>query len=138
MKQFFILLTALIVGMAMPCYAQDNNSDEVFRAVEQMPAFPGGDAALMKYINEHLQYPPSAMESNIQGRVIVQFVVTKTGKIRDVKVVRSVDSALDAEAVRVVKTLPDFIPGRSNGKPVNVWYTLPVTFMLADETNNIL
>ena len=78
------------------------------------------------------------MESNIQGRVIVQFVVTKTGKIGDVKVVRGVDSALDAEAVRVVKTFPDFIPGRSNGKPVNVWYTLPITFMLTDESNDIL
>ena len=132
MKQFFILLTALIVGMmTMPCYAQDEDPGEVFRAVEQMPAFPGGDAALMKYVNEHLQYPPSAMESNIEGRVILQFVVTKTGKIGDVKVVRGVDSALDAEAVRVVKTFPDFIPGRSNGKPVNVWYTLPITFKLA-------
>ena len=132
MKQFFILLTALIVGMmTMPCYAQDEDPGEVFRAVEQMPAFPGGDAALMKYINEHLQYPPLAMESNIEGRVIVQFVVTKAGKIGDVKVVRSVDSALDAEAVRVVKTFPDFIPGRSNGKPVNTWYTLPITFRLA-------
>ena len=132
MKQFFILLTALIVGMmTMPCYAQDEDPGEVFRAVEQMPAFPGGDAALMKYINEHLQYPPLAMENNIEGRVIVQFVVTKAGKIGDVKVVRSVDSALDAEAVRVVKTFPDFIPGRSNGKPVNTWYTLPITFKLA-------
>ena len=132
MKQFFILLTALIVGMmTMPCYAQDEDPGEVFRAVEQMPAFPGGDAALMKYINEHLQYPPLAMENNIEGRVIVQFVVTKAGKIGDVKVVRSVDSALDAEAVRVVKTFPDFIPGRSNGKPVNTWYTLPITFRLA-------
>ena len=132
MKQFFILLTALIVGMmTMPCYAQDEDPGEVFRAVEQMPAFPGGDAALMKYINEHLQYPPLAMENNIEGRVIVQFVVTKAGKIGDVKVVRSVDSALDAEAVRVVRTFPDFIPGRSNGKPVNTWYTLPITFRLA-------
>ena len=104
--------------------------EEVFRAVEQMPMFPGGDAALMKYLSSHIQYPTMAMENNIQGRVIVQFVVTKTGKIGEVKVVRSVDRDLDAEAVRVCKSLPDFIPGKMNGQAVNVWYTLPVTFKL--------
>lgn len=133
MKQFFILLTVLIAGMmATPCLARDNDPDEVVRAVEQMPAFPGGDAALMKYIDSHLQYPPTAMENGIQGCVIVQFVVTKTGKIGDVKVVRGVDSALDAEAVRLTKSLPDFIPGRLHGQPVNVWYTLPITFKLTE------
>lgn len=104
--------------------------EEVFRAVEQMPMFPGGDAALMKYLSSHIQYPTMAMENNVQGRVIVQFVVTKTGKIGEVKVVRSVDRDLDAEAVRVCKSLPDFIPGKMNGQAVNVWYTLPVTFKL--------
>lgn len=133
MKQFFILLTVLIAGMmATPCLARDNDPDEVVRAVEQMPAFPGGDAALMKYIDSHLQYPPTAMENGIQGRVIVQFVVTKTGKIGDVKVVRGVDEALDAEAVRLTKSFPDFIPGKKNGRPVNVWYTLPITFKLTE------
>ena len=104
--------------------------EEIFRAVEQMPMFPGGDAALMKYLSSHIQYPTMAMENNIQGRVIVQFVVTRTGKIGEVKVVRSVDPDLDAEAVRVCKSLPDFIPGKMNGQAVNVWYTLPVTFKL--------
>ena len=104
--------------------------EQVFTAVEQMPAFPGGDAELMKYLSTHINYPPMAMENNVQGRVIVQFVVTKTGKVGEVKVVRGVDRDLDNEAVRVVKSLPDFIPGRMNGQPVNVWYTLPVTFKL--------
>ncbi len=104
--------------------------EQVFTAVEQMPTFPGGDAELMKYLSSHINYPPMAMENNIQGRVIVQFVVTKTGKVGEVKVVRSVDRDLDREAVRVVKSLPDFIPGKMNGQPVNVWYTLPVTFKL--------
>ena len=104
--------------------------EEIFRAVEQMPMFPGGDAALMKYLSSHIQYPTMAMENNIQGRVIVQFVVTKTGKVGEVKVVRGVDRDLDNEAVRVVKSLPDFIPGKMNGQAVNVWYTLPVTFKL--------
>ena len=95
-----------------------------------MPQFPGGDGALMKYIADHLKYPPVAMENNIQGRVVIQFVVTKTGKIGEVKVARSKDPDLDNEAVRVVKTLPDFIPGKMNGQSVNVWYTLPITFKL--------
>lgn len=104
--------------------------EEVFRAVEQMPRFPGGEAELMKYLSSHINYPTMAMENNVQGRVVVQFVVTKTGKIGEVKVVRSVDRDLDKEAVRVCKTLPDFIPGKMNGQPVNVWYTLPVSFKL--------
>lgn len=104
--------------------------EEVFKAVEQMPTFPGGEAALMKYLREHINYPTVAMENNVQGNVIVQFVVTKTGKVGEVKVARSVDRDLDKEAVRVCKSLPDFIPGRMNGQAVNVWYTLPVQFKL--------
>ena len=104
--------------------------EEVFRSVEQMPTFPGGDAALMKFISDHLQYPPSAAEQGEQGKVVVQFVVTKTGKVGEVKVVRSRHRDLDKEAVRVCKMLPDFVPGRQNGQPVAVWYTLPVTFKL--------
>ncbi|MBO5780368.1 MAG: energy transducer TonB [Muribaculaceae bacterium] len=102
----------------------------VFTSVEQMPQFPGGDAELMKWISSHIKYPTMAMENNIQGRVVVQFVVTKTGKIGEVKVVRSKDPDLDREAVRVVKSLPDFIPGKMNGQAVNVWFTLPVNFKL--------
>ncbi len=104
--------------------------EEVFRSVEQMPTFPGGDAALMKYLSSHIQYPTMAAENNVQGKVVVQFVVTKTGKVGEVKVVRSVDKDLDREAVRVCKSLPNFVPGRQNGQPVSVWYTLPVTFKL--------
>ena len=103
---------------------------EVFISVEQMPQFPGGDAALLKYLSSHINYPPMAAESNIQGRVVVQFVVDKTGMVGEVKVVRSVDKDLDREAVRVCKSLPRFVPGRQNGQPVSVWYTLPVTFKL--------
>ena len=104
--------------------------EEIFKSVEQMPTFPGGDAALMKYLSSHIQYPTAAAEKGIDGKVIVQFVVTKTGKVGEVKVVRSKDRDLDAEAVRVCRSLPDFIPGRQNGQPVSVWYTLPVTFKL--------
>jgi protein TonB len=103
---------------------------EVFISVEQMPQFPGGDEALIKYLSSHINYPPMAAENNIQGRVVVQFVVDKTGKVGDVNVVRSVDKDLDKEAVRVCKSLPKFVPGRQNGQPVSVWFTLPVTFKL--------
>ena len=104
--------------------------EEIFRSVEQMPQFPGGDAALMKFLQSHINYPPMAAENNVQGKVILQFVVEKDGKVGEVKVARSVDKDLDREAIRVVKTLPRFTPGRQNGQPVRVWYTLPVTFKL--------
>jgi len=104
--------------------------EKVFTAVEQMPQFPGGEGALMKYLSSHINYPTVAMENNVQGRVIVQFVVTKNGSIGEVKVARSVDRDLDREAVRVCKSLPNFIPGKMNGQAVNVWYTLPVSFKL--------
>ncbi len=111
------------------------DENEIFKSVEQMPQFPGGEAALMKYIDSHIQYPPEAAKNNIQGRVILQFVVDKTGEIGEVKVVRSVDKELDEEAVRIIKTLPKFIPGRLNGQAVAVWYTLPVTFKLPQKGN---
>ena len=107
-----------------------NQPEEVFRSVEQMPQFPGGEAELMRYLSSHINYPPMAAEDGVQGKVIVQFVVDKTGKVGEVKVVRSVDKDLDREAVRVCASLPKFTPGRQNGRPVSVWYTLPVSFKL--------
>jgi len=112
----------------------DGSKEQVFRSVDQMPEFPGGDAALMEYLRSQIQYPPMAAQNNIQGRVVLQFVVEKTGHVGQVKVVRSVDKDLDREAVRVCKSLPQFKPGRVNGQPVNVWYTLPVTFSLGDKS----
>ena len=98
--------------------------------MEQPPVFPGGDAALLKWIGSHINYPPVAQENGIQGKVTVQFVVTKTGSVGQVKVVRGKDPDLDKEAVRVVKSLPKFTPGKMNGHAVNVWYTVPITFKL--------
>lgn len=118
---------AVVVEEKKPEPVDDN---KVFESVEQNPQFPGGDAALLKYVSDHIRYPSVAQENNIQGRVVVQFVVTKTGSIGQVKVVRSKDPDLDKEAVRVVKTLPKFVPGKMNGHAVNVWYTLPITFRL--------
>lgn len=104
--------------------------EEIHTLVEQMPQFPGGDAALMKYLSSHINYPPMAAENNVQGKVILQFVVEKDGRVGEVKIARSVDKDLDKEAIRVVKSLPKFTPGRQNGYPVRVWYTLPVNFKL--------
>ena len=108
-----------------------HNREIMLRPImEQMPEFPGGQAALLKFINENLRYPAAAIENGIQGRVVVQFVVKKDGSVGDVTVLRGVDSALDQEAIRVCKTLPKFTPGKQNGIPVNVWYTLPIFFRL--------
>ncbi len=104
--------------------------NQVFEAVEQMPQFPGGEAELMKYLSSHIKYPTIAAENGVQGRVIIKFVVTKSGKVGDVVLLRGKDPDLDKEAIRVAKSLPDFIPGKMNGQPVNVWYTLPVQFRL--------
>ncbi len=104
--------------------------DEIFTAVEQMPQFPGGDAELYKWISSHIKYPTMAAENNIQGRVTVRFVVKEDGSIGRVEVLRGKDPDLDKEAQRVVKTLPKFIPGKMNGRAVQVWYTLPINFKL--------
>lgn len=104
--------------------------EEVFTAVEQMPQYPGGEAALLQYVASHIKYPTMAAENNIQGRVVVKFVVKKDGQVGDVVVLRGKDPDLDKEAVRVVKTLPKFVPGKMNGQAVAVWYTLPINFKL--------
>ena len=108
-------------------------SKKVYRSVEQMPQFPGGEAGLMRYLQSNINYPANAAKNNIGGRVILQFVVEKDGSIGEVKVVRSIDPEIDAEAVRVIKLLPNFIPGRQDGEPVAVWYTIPVSFKLQSE-----
>ena len=103
---------------------------KVFDVVEQMPSFPGGDAELMKFLHDHMKYPAVAEENGIQGRVICTFVVERDGSITDVKVITSVDPSLDKEAIRVLKSMPKWIPGKQNGSAVRVKYTVPVTFRL--------
>ena len=104
--------------------------EEVFDMVEQAPQFPGGPAELMAYLSKNIRYPVIAQENGISGRVICQFVVGSDGSVRDIKVMRGVDPSLDKEAVRVIQSMPKWIPGRQNGKAVSVRYTLPVTFRL--------
>jgi protein TonB len=101
-----------------------------FVVVEEMPMFPGGDPALLAYIAANTQYPEIAKENNIQGKVIVRFCVTSKGGVNQVSVLKGVDPELDKEAMRVVTTLPTFKPGKQGGKPVPVWYMVPIAFTL--------
>ena len=103
---------------------------KVFDVVEEMPSFPGGNGALMSYLNSNTKYPVVAQENGVQGRVIISFVVERDGSISDVKVARSVDPSLDREAQRVVKSMPRWTPGKQNGQTVRVKYTVPVVFRL--------
>ncbi len=105
-------------------------TDKVYEVCEQMPIFPGGDAAMMKYLSENVKYPALAIKAQEQGRVVVSFTVEKDGAISDVKVARSVTPSLDAEAVRVVKAMPKWTPGKQGGQLVRVRYNVPVSFKL--------
>lgn len=111
------------------------SDDQTFSVVEQMPEYPGGMRAGLEFMARNLGYPTKAREAGKQGRVIVQFVVRKDGSLSDFKVLRPVDPWLDAEAIRVISTMPKWKPGIQDGKPVSVRFTLPVTFML-EGTNN--
>ena len=103
---------------------------KVFDVVEVMPSFPGGQGALFEWLSKNIKYPVVAEENGVQGRVIVTFVVERNGSITDVQVAKSVDPSLDKEAVRVVKAMPHWIPGKQNGSAVRVKFTVPVTFRL--------
>ncbi len=122
---------------------QKDDSDEEaepnrpFDVIEQMPQFPGGPAALMEYLSKNIRYPEEAHKKNIQGRVIVTFVVEKDGSITEARVVRSVDPLLDAEALRVVNAMPNWAPGMQSGKVVRVKYTIPIVFKLKGETTAV-
>lgn len=106
---------------------QDDN-EKVYDTVEEQPSFPGGFSEMQRYIATNLKYPAEAMDNGAQGRVIVDFVVRKDGSITDVKVKRSVYPSLDKEAIRLVKSMPKWIPGKQNGEAVSARFTLPVTF----------
>ena len=109
---------------------EDIQEEEIFLSVEENPEFPGGPAKLLEYVQKNLKYPMMARESDIQGRVFVNFVVEKDGSISNVKVLRGIGGGCDEEAVRVVQSLPKFKPGKQRGNPVRVSYTLPIVFKL--------
>ena len=108
----------------------DKTDDPIFDYVKVMPIFPGGEPALIAFVAENVDYPAMAIENEIQGTVTMSFVVSKTGKVEQIKVLRGVDPLLDEEAIRVIGTLPNFSPGMSAGRPVNVRMNMPIVFRL--------
>lgn len=124
------LMMLVLLFSFMTSTAQTKKNDMVFDVVEVMPQFPGGQIAMLKYIMENIKYPEQAMKEGIQGRVTVRFIVEKDGSISDVKPVLSVHPLLNKEAVRVVKSMPKWTPGKQNGKPVRVRFNVPVMFKL--------
>jgi protein TonB len=122
-----------IQAYVAPVKVVDEESAEetqIFMVVESMPAFPGGEASLYKYLAENIKYPQMAKESGIQGRVFVTFVVERDGSVTDVRVLRGIGGGCDEEAIRVVKNMPRWTPGKQRGKSVRVQYNLPVKFTL--------
>jgi TonB family protein len=130
MKQFFLLF-AIAVSASTVAQSQNVGKDakhaQVFTYVDQMPKFAGD---LNKYLAEHLQYPKSAQQQKIEGRVVLKFQIDERGTVQDVQVVKAAQSDLDAEAIRVVKNMPAWEPGRTKGQAVSVYYTLPIDFRL--------
>ena len=123
--------TEVVIAAPVEAPVEEEEEEVVFVVVESMPEFPGGQQALFKYLSENVKYPVIAQENGIQGRVICQFVVNKDGSIVDVEVVRSGgDPSLDKEAIRVIKSMPKWKPGKQRGKAVRVKYTVPVNFKL--------
>ena len=130
MNKYIFSLICFLFMMALPMNAQSESSTKVYDEVDEMPSFPGGLNGLMTFLSQNMVYPVTAQENGVQGRVIVSFVVETDGSITDVKVARSVDPFLDREAMRIVKAMPKWTPGKKDGKPVRVKYTVPVVFRL--------
>ena len=128
------LAFALLLVSNISCTS--NEKEEALQVCEQMPEFPGGMGECMKFLSKNIKYPVEAMENNVQGRVIIQFVVKKDGSISNPTVARSVDPLLDEEALRVVNAMPKWKPGMHEGKAVNVKYTLPVMFKLSGDNTD--
>ncbi len=112
---------------------QEEETEEIinFYVIEEKPEFPGGEAAMFQWIAKNIKYPEIAKENGVQGKVFVQFVIGKDGKVTDVQVVRGVDPSLDKEAVRVIQSMPAWKPGKQRGKPVKVSFQLPINFRLS-------
>ncbi len=121
---------AVSTSKGLSAVSSDKDVDKAYKVVEVMPEFPGGNGAMMKYLKENLKYPEDAKKNGVQGTVVVRFVVKADGTVDEVKVMKGLESSLDSEAMRLVKSLPKFKPGTKGGEPVDVWYTLPVMFKI--------
>ncbi len=119
--------------LAMPIEEIILEGSGAFHNLEQYPQFPNNsEIGLLKWVQSNLKYPEIAKKNGVQGRVVVQFLIKKDGSIEEIKIYRSRHPALDEEAIRIVKTFPKFIPGKRNGVPVDMWYTLPIDFKLPE------
>jgi len=133
-KVLFVLLVALLstttITAQKTVVSKNQSKENVFDVVEHMPEFPGGMDSLMVFLQRTVKYPKEAMDKGIQGRVLVKFIIEKDGQVSTPEVVKSVYAALDEEALRVVRCMPNWQPGRQKGKVVRVFFTLPITFRL--------
>lgn len=134
MKTMLMCLIACIL-LASTGYAQQsqNVQEEVYKVAEQMPEYPGGDDSLLAYVYRNIKYPELAKKNNVEGTVVVSFVVTKEGKVKDARLLRDIGAGCGKEALRVVNTLPVWKPGMQRGEKVNVQFNLPIKFRLPIE-----
>lgn len=135
MKKFIIMVLTVLFGLTnvsaqKTVVAKKAVTKQVFSVVDQMPEFPGGQAALFEFLMKNVKYPADAKEKKIEGRVLVKFVVDTDGSITDISPLKKTYPSLDTEAIRVIKAMPKWIPGRQNGKVVKVHYSVPITFRL--------
>lgn len=120
---------AIEIDAPAPYQVQDSPAkEEVFIHVQQMPSFPGGSDKMYAFLQKHKKYPQKAPDSDIEGKVFVGFIVKSDGSIENIEIKRSLSPSHDAEAIRLIKMMPEWIPGKQNGRAVNCWYTLPVDF----------
>jgi TonB family protein len=141
MKKLILILSIILSGNAVfaqdtvmrpgRSYSPDSEGNMVAGPEEDDPRFPGGTPALIDYISKNLRYPKEARGKNIQGKVILRFVVKRTGKVEDIIIIKDIGAGCAEEAVRVVKAMPDWIPAKQNGQTVNTFFTLPVNFELS-------
>lgn len=131
MKQIVMLaFLFLLFGLNESSFAQEPTDGEVYQIVDDMPKFPGGEDALFKFLGENIQYPEKAKELGVQGVVYVSFVIEESGELGNVKVIRGIGAGCDEEAIRVIKSMPNWKPGTINGKEVRVQYNLPIRYTL--------
>ena len=147
MKKALLLLFILSAGQFISCGTEksilrndtsyveakkETETDKVYQVVEKMPEFPGGKQRLLDWVMKNIQYPVEAREMGIEGRVIVQFVVNKSGKAVEPVVVHSLHHLLDDEVIRLIESMPTWKPGKEKGVPVRVQYTMPINFRLSE------
>ena len=134
MKKFFSAILFTFLAFNLIAQTSDVSTSPVSAIVEEMPQFPGGDAALNKFLSDSIRYPKLARESNIEGLVVVQFIVDADGKITNVHTLRDLGGGCGEEAIRVVLSMPQWRPGKQNGKPVAVQFNLPIHFALGNDS----